>query len=368
MSTQLTAHFNSMATPPPGWVEDKFLNQRGEHLRYGHAPAKDPQNIRGTIVMTHGYGEHIELYYEAMRFYQDHGFDVWMMEWQGHGKSDRDDPIREDSQHKGTFKPSPRGMFTHMKDLECFVNRIVQKEPGRPVIMSTNSMGGHIGLLAMKYNPDMFDGAVFSTPMFDIARLGLPVAFRPAFRNLFNFMAKTPFADRQLPGDYAILNKITELSNNFKKDPPAEDGSNFRREFNEAARRKYADIQIDRPTWAWVSSAYQTIIPSLKKEFLTDIRTPMLIGSAGQDNLVDNDAHRRVAKHAQNAEHVLLPTAHHSLWFENEDNFASWTGRVESFLDRVAPAVAQPEPDSAPERPAAQIARPFTPFAMPKAA
>jgi lysophospholipase len=302
--------------------------------------------------MTHGYGEHIELYYESIRFYQERGFDVWMMEWQGHGRSDRDDPVC-----KGACdgkKPGPRGMLTHMKDLETFVNKVVEKQPGKPVIMSTNSMGGHIGLLAMKYNPDMFDGAVLSTPMFDIARLGLPVMFRPAFRTLFNAVAATPFGNRQLPGDYALLNKLTEFGNNAHEDNrfAADD---FRREYNEQARRKYADIQIDRPTWAWVASAYDTIIPSLKEDFLRDIKTPMLIGSAGRDNLVDNAAHRRVTKLAPHAERILLPTAEHSLWFENEGNFESWTHRIDQFLAKVAPAQnAVPRPDTgpAPEGPA----------------
>lgn len=340
MGKRLSALFNEAALPPEGWREDFFRNMRGENLRYGHAPASPDVPARGTVVMTHGYGEHIELYYHAIRFYQQRGFDVWMMEWQGHGKSDRDDPVCRTS---GNHRTAPRGMLSHMKDLEKFVNEVVQPDRSRPVIMSTNSMGGHIGLLAMKYNPAMFDGAVMSTPMFDIARLGLPVSWRGVMRFIFDTAAKTPLADKQLPGDFKVLNWLTGLANNRTGDEP-----NIRAAWAEAARRKYADLQIDRPSFGWVSAAYRTIAPSLKDSFLHAVQTPMLIGSAGQDNLVDNAAHVRVAEKTRASEILHLPTAQHSLWFENDGNYRNWTDSIDRFLDRIAPAQKAAPPAPAP--------------------
>jgi lysophospholipase len=344
MSKRLTDHFQELNLPPDNWREDFFTNARGERLRYGHAPAAPDTAPRGTIVMTHGYGEHIELYHHAIRFYQKRGFDVWMMEWQGHGKSDREDPaapgghdpVCNDTCGK-PHRPGPRGMLSHMKDLERFVNDVVKPDRRLPVVMSTNSMGGHIGLLAMKYNPAMFDGAILSTPMFDIARLGLPPSFRGVMRTIFNAVAATPFADRQLPGNYKILNWLSGIGQNQSE---KKNDDNIRAEWNEATRRQYSDLQIDRPTFAWVSSAYDTIVPSLKDSFLKSVKTPMLIGSAGKDNLVDNAAHIRAAQLSPNTEILHLPTAHHSLWFENNGNYASWTDRIDAFLSRVAPVRA----------------------------
>ncbi|MBU0859202.1 MAG: alpha/beta hydrolase [Alphaproteobacteria bacterium] len=358
MSKRLTDLFNQISAPVPGWREDFFTNMRGERLRYGHAPAIDPDNSRGTIVMTHGYGEHIELYNHAIRFYQERGFNVWMMEWQGHGRSDRHDPVC-DTCEDGT--DGPRGMLSHMKDLERFTNDIVQKEPGKPVIMSTNSMGGHIGLLALKYNPDMFDGAIMSTPMFDIYRLGLPAFMRPAVQWMFNMLAKTPLADFQLPGDVKLLNALTGVGNNLKDSPQGE--MDIRREWNQATRRKYADIQIDRPTPEWVAAAYNTIVPSLKDSFLRAVKTPMLVGSAGKDNLVDNAAIAQVAQHTAQTEVVSLPSAEHSLWFENDGNYNSWTGRIDAFLDRLAPARVQQPPAPAENGPLIAQNRPQLPLA-----
>lgn len=336
MNARLSDHFQELSLPPQHWREDYFTNARNERLRYGHAPAAAGTQPRGTIVMTHGYGEHMELYHHAIRFYQERGFDVWMMEWQGHGKSDRDDPVCHDGCGK-PHRPGARGMLSHMKDLEKFVTDVVKPDRSRPVVMSTNSMGGHIGLLAMKYNPAMFDGAIMSTPMFDIARLGLPPSMRGVMRSIFNAAAMTPLANVQLPGNYKILNWLTGIGQN-KGDKAQDD--NIRAEWNEATRRKYADLQIDRPTFAWVASAYDTIVPSLKDSFLKAVKTPMLIGSAGKDNLVDNAAHIRVGEQAPAATVLHLPTAHHSLWFENNGNYYSWTTQIDRFLERVAPARA----------------------------
>lgn len=343
MNKRIADLFNRFSSPVQNWSESYFTNERGEKLRFGHAPAPDPDNSRGTVVMTHGYGEHIELYHHAIRFYQERGFDVWMMEWQGHGKSDRTDPVcRKNSCTTGTHHSTPRGMDAHRRDLEMFVNHVVDKDPSKPLIMSTNSMGGHIGLLALEKNPDMFDGAIMSTPMFDISRLGLPSFTRPVVRFLFDLAAKTPLADFQLPGDVKLLNKLTGVGNQIHDRGAG--NADIRREWNEATRRKYADIQIDRPTPSWVSGAYETIVPSLKDSFLRAVKTPMLVGAAGQDNLVDNSAITRVAEHTAHTEVVALPSAQHSLWFENDGNYQSWTNRIDAFLDKIAPARAAPVP------------------------
>jgi alpha-beta hydrolase superfamily lysophospholipase len=179
--------------------------------------------------------------------------------------------------------------------------------------------------------------------MFDIARLGLSPSWRGAMKFIFDAAAKTPLANVQLPGDFKVLNWLTGIANNRESG----DEPNIRAEWNDAARRKYADLQIDRPTFGWVSSAYRTIEPSLKDSFLKAVKTPMLIGSAGQDNLVDNAAHSRVAKTAPAAEVLHLPTAHHSLWFENNGNYQSWTDRIDGFLDRIAPARQAAAPPAA---------------------
>lgn len=336
MTQRLTELFNQISAPVPGWREGYFTTPQGERLRYGHAPSLDPAQTRGTVVMTHGYGEHIELYNHAIRFYQERGFDVWMMEWQGHGKSDRDDPVMGTNGEK----PGPRGMLSHMKDLEFFTEHVVQRSPDKPVIMSTNSMGGHIGLLALRYNPTMFDGAIMSTPMFDIYRLGLPPAMRPVMRFLFDLAAKTPLGHRELPGDIEFLNRMTGITN--KMGDGTIDADDFRREWNQETRRRHADIQIERPSPAWVSSAYDTIVPSLSDHFLRAVKTPMLVGAAGRDNLVDNAAIMRVAEKTPDTQVLALPSAEHSLWFENDGNFNSWTAAIDRFLDRLAPAAAEP--------------------------
>ena len=68
----LTENFNRVSKPPEGWAEGAFRNAEKQRIRYAHIPAITPDNApsRGTVVITHGYGEFIDLYYESIKEYQ----------------------------------------------------------------------------------------------------------------------------------------------------------------------------------------------------------------------------------------------------------------------------------------------------------
>src|SRR5262249_47516518 len=148
-----------------------FINQFKNRLRYGYAPAHGTDK-KGTVILTHGYGEFIELYYQAIQEYQHMGFDVWAMDFYGFGKSGRDDP-------KNPHRPSTKGLLRNARDLDFFVHHIVRRVSDKPLIMSTHSMGGHIGLLYLERHQGVFDTAIMSSLMFDIFRFGLPWYTRP---------------------------------------------------------------------------------------------------------------------------------------------------------------------------------------------
>ena len=320
----LTQTFNRVDFQPPGWRDGYFTNQYNNQLHYGFAPAATPEK-RGTIVLTHGYGEFIDLYYLAIKEYQKMGYDVWAMDFYGFGKSGRDNP---DNPHR----PSTKGMLRHVNDLDFFARNIVERVPGKPMIMSTHSMGGHIGMMHLQKHPGVFDGAVMSAPMLDIYRLGLPAFFRPVAKAIFNIACALGLRDRQVPASSALWNKINRASDTLKDS----NNGGLREAFNIMMRGAVPDARVDRPTFGWVSKTFNTIARCNSEEALRSIKVPVLIGSAGHETLVDNSAHERAARLMSQTTLVKLPTAQHGLWFEGDKNYNLWLKNVRAFTGKIS--------------------------------
>lgn len=325
---KLREQFRKASTPPEGWSGDLyFVNNREQKLRYAHAPAQGIH--RGTVIHRHGAGESLDLYLETIKWYQGQGFDVWAYDLSGYGLSEGKHP---------DHKPSAKDTFLHIDDLDVFVKKVVQHDPHKPLIMSAHSLSGHSGLLYLKKNPDVFKAAVMSSPLFDIYRLGLPVCFRPVIRGIFQLACLVGFKECQTPvaGYSSMLDRIRKTSESLTTISLGE--INYRRTVKDMLKELHTERYRDRPTFGWVCAAYETLIPALRAKFLSKIDTPLLIGSAGIfEELVDTDAHARVADMTQKGELVKLPFADHNLWHDHDKNYNEWVCHVSQFLDRIAP-------------------------------
>ena len=75
-SEQFKRHWDAAAIPPRGWNGHLSFHSKTNHkIRYGHAPAIG--KTVGTVVLTHGYGEHIDISYEVIKNYQERGYEVF---------------------------------------------------------------------------------------------------------------------------------------------------------------------------------------------------------------------------------------------------------------------------------------------------
>lgn len=332
--SKLREHFKQATTVPEDWSGDHFFtNDRGEFMRYAHAPSQK-QRTRGTIIHRHGAGESLDLYYETIRWYQDQGFDVWAYDLAGYGLSDGKNP---------NHNPSPKDTIHHVNDLDCFIKKIVKPAPDKPLIMSNHSLSGHSGLIYLQRHPNVFHGAVMSSPMFDIYRLGLPSLFRPLLRGVFSLACAIGLKDVETPaaGYSRLLERVKKTSESLTT--LALGQINYRGTVKQMIKELHPDRYRDRPTFGWVRAAYVTIMPTLRRRFLQSIHTPTLIGSAGLlEELVDTGAHARAARLMPRAELAKMQFADHNLWHDNDKNHSEWTGYVSDFLDRIAPRTAAP--------------------------
>lgn len=321
MTACLSTDFNIARYRPQGWTEGFFTSDTGHRLRYAHAEATGEH--RGTIVLTHGYGEFSDLYYNVIREYQNMGFDVWAMDHYGFGKSKRDDNTHP-------YDYTPEEMRHHVADLDYFARNIVRRDLNKPLILSTHSMGGHIGLMELEDHPGVFDGAVMSSPMFDIYRLGLPPSFKPLIQGIFNAASRIGLENTPIPGH------LLWLKPGEKEPAPEQPGvCEFRVSFDNAVRNEMKDSAVKRPTFGWMASALETIKGSMDPGKLSVIKTPVLIGSAGQENLVDVEAHHTADRLIPDSTLISLPQASHALWFQPDPEYKMWLEEVTRFTDRI---------------------------------
>ena len=109
----------------------------------------------------------------------------------------------------------------------------------------------------------------------------------------------------------------------------------IRETFKDMMRMAFPEAHVDRPTFGWVSKAFNTIVKSTTDDALRSVKIPILIGSAGIETLVDNGTLARAARLMPRATLINLPTAHHGLWFEDDKNYDLWIGNVRRFMHKL---------------------------------
>lgn len=119
-------------------------------------------NAKGTIIFTHGHGEHSESYHRLVDAFTNDQWSFYGWDLRGHGRSE-----------------GRRGYASHFddycKDYKIFLDMVMNndKVKGKPVVLYCHSMGGLIEIKTLLRNPDLnYQAAVISAPLLGLA---LPV-------------------------------------------------------------------------------------------------------------------------------------------------------------------------------------------------
>lgn len=118
----------------------------------------------GVLVIVHGYAEHARRHATLARGAQDLSFDVFGLDWRGHGESPG-------------VRGSVRGFGPAIADLHELIRNVRATDPRIPVLLFGHSMGGAIALRYALEHPNDLVGLALSSPFLkDAAR-------RPALLN-----------------------------------------------------------------------------------------------------------------------------------------------------------------------------------------
>jgi lysophospholipase len=308
--------------PEPENAEILWLEGRGGvRLRALFAQAAGP--ARGSVILCNGRTECIEKYFEVIRELQGRGFCVFTMDWRGQGLSGR------------TLKNPQKG---HLDSFDDPVNDLAQgvKQLGdrlpRPHLVLAHSMGGTIALRALQTRRIEVEAAVFSSPMWGIARL------KPSARKLAGFLTALGFGHNFAPGQPHKWRK-----ENFKRNPVTHDRERHARA--QALVLAEPDLALAGVTLGWVNAASIAMTGFQQPSALAHLRCPVLVFSAGEDVIVDNEAQAEVAKTLINARVLPIAGAKHEILMELDEYRAQLWRAFDDFADRVA-AVSASAPTS----------------------
>lgn len=93
-----------------------------------------PDRVKAVVVIMHGYGEHSGRYTHVAEYLICHGYAIYMFDLRGHGRSE------------GT-RAFVSSFNSYLSDLTRFLDRVNEREEGRPVFLLGHSMGGTIAAL-----------------------------------------------------------------------------------------------------------------------------------------------------------------------------------------------------------------------------
>ncbi len=116
--------------------------------------------VKAILINVHGLGDHSGLYPTLVEHFTARGIAVYAPDLRGNGRS-----------------PGQRAYVErwdeYREDLERFVALVRQEEPGHPVFLLGNSLGGLIALDYAIHRPEGLQGVIAASP--PLGRLGVPV-------------------------------------------------------------------------------------------------------------------------------------------------------------------------------------------------
>ncbi len=297
---------NTSRNPVPGGaITDTFVTKDGIRLRYTRwKPAT--KRRRGTVCLFTGRGEFIEKYFEIIADLRRRGFSVAIMDWRGQGGSQRLLPDR--------FKGHVVDFSDYEEDVKSFMREIVLPDCPAPFFALGHSMGAQI-ILRFAHQPNCwFDRMILTSPLLEFVNLPAPYKF---IQHLTEAAALLGFADAYVPfGHYAKNKRIPVENKPFEGNLLTADHVRYMR--GQSVLRSAPHLGIGSPTIGWVHAAFQSMKIFSMQSYAESIHVPMLIMSAGHDEVVSNQAIHEFATEARMSKLIVMPNSKHEIMQERE--------------------------------------------------
>jgi lysophospholipase len=290
-----------------------FLQARdGIRLRYGRWPS--PAKSHGSAaVLLGGRAEFMEKYQETIGELNARGFHVFSFDWRGQGLSDRMLPDRT--------RGYVRAYEDYVNDLKLFVDEIIKPNSGGPLILMAHSMGATIALHYLhRFSLDI-QKAVLLSPM--IQFYTAPVPYDVA-RWFCLMLAKLGKAHCNIPS----MRRNESYRGGFADNELTHDADRFHRIM--LSYQQNPQLSISGVTYGWLAASFEATDAIRHPGFVQQILTPILVVTAGEDRVVNNEATDRLFARLPGSNVVHLSGAYHEILQEKDE----FRGRFWRAFDR----------------------------------
>ena len=289
---------------PAGWRTHSFVNpDTGHKIYYGSVFPQGETPPSAIIVCLGGLSEFAEKYFEVAHDMLDRGYAFWFIEWQYQGRSGRLEKFPH-RRHSDGFDQDVSDLHRFMTD---YVKpAAVHPDRGRiPLVMLSHSMGGNIGFHFLIKHPGFFDAAAFSAPFFGIYNFKWPMQLLAAF-----IAPLVPVIGRNYVFGGSDWNeKARDGRAVFSSD-------SYRERLHNYWSLKEPDVQVGAVTFGWVIQALKSCAALRRRGALQSINIPVLIGVAGEDQIIDNAILRRTARNLPRGRMLEIQGARHEILME----------------------------------------------------
>jgi lysophospholipase len=242
-----------------GLHQEEFKNAQGMTLKYF---SYTHPSHKKTLVIVPGRTEAAKKYAELIYDLKDKGLDIFILDHQGQGDSDR---LLSDTNKGHVIR-----FLDYVRDFEQFMNEVVIV-PNRDIHLLSHSMGGLISSYYLARNPEVVKKAVMVAPMHEINTKPYTEKVATYYSKLLNFLGKG--------GEYAPGNKPYDTIP-FEINPVTHSEARY---FVESYLfTKWPHLAVGGPTVGWVHES----LKYTKNSDRLKIKTPVLLLQAGQDLIV----------------------------------------------------------------------------------
>lgn len=259
------------------------------------------ENSKGSIVISHGFTEYIERYYELIYYFAKSSYNVFIMEHRGHGRS-------SNLSTKDNSQINVEDFNYYVSDLKTFIDDIVvPANKDNDLFLYGHSMGGAISAKFLINHTGYFNAAVLNAPMMSV-KTGFPEFFADAFATSATFLG---FGDSYAPGQ-------TPYTKNQKFADAATSSQN-RFTFDHNLQKDNTKIQKGGLSLRWLNESIDATQYITSKKNASKVKTPILLFQAGNDTYVNSSGQDNFVKYAGNCTLVKIKDGKHELYRETDD-------------------------------------------------
>lgn len=274
-----------------------------------------PKHAHGAIVISHGFCETIEKYKEVIYYFTQMGFQVYLADHRGHGRSLRD-TNHPNMVHINRFED-------YTDALHQFVTSIVKPKSGSlPLYLYAHSMGGGIGALFLETYPDIFQKAILTSPMLAISMGPVPAFLAKALGGVMILLGKK---ECYAPGQHAFI----------PGEKWEESGSSCKERFHYYQRKKESTplFQNCGSSYSWAYHSLCACSQITQKKNCKKITIPVLVFQSKNDTFVKASAIKKFVHNTSTAILVPISGSRHEIYNSHQEVLIPYYQEIFRFLN-----------------------------------